>query len=95
MTNNILGSNIKAQRLDKKLSIDELSSRLGISPRTLDAYERGYREPNCDMLVRIADELGVITDYLLGRTKRKKLITKKVAEGMEEAVRRNEPLEFL
>lgn len=80
MNDNVLGQNIKARRIEKKLSKDELALKLGISVKTLDAYERGYREPNCDMLVRIANELDVLADYLLGRTKRKKLITRKVID---------------
>ena len=41
--------------------------RLGISPQHLANIETGRSSPSRDLLVRIADELDVSVDYLLGR----------------------------
>lgn len=43
------------------------AKRLGISRQHLANIEKGRSAPGRDLLVRIADELGVSVDYLLGR----------------------------
>lgn len=44
----------------------ELSRKLKISPSTVGMWEQGRREPDCEMLKRIARFFKVTTDYLLG-----------------------------
>lgn len=44
----------------------ELSRKLKISPSTVGMWEQGRREPDCEMLKRIAKFFKVTTDYLLG-----------------------------
>lgn len=39
-----------------------------ISRASLSAYETGIREPNLDIVVRLADYFGVSCDFLLGHT---------------------------
>ena len=41
--------------------------RLGVTGASVSAYENGTRLPSYDILIRIANILGVSTDSLLGR----------------------------
>lgn len=59
--------NLKAIRNKKGVTQKEAADALGISPNTYKNYEQGMREPNNDMLCKLADYFQVTTDYLLGR----------------------------
>ena len=61
----VLGARIAALRRNAGLSQAELAGRLQISPSALGMYEQGRREPSAQMLVALAQVLGVSTDYLL------------------------------
>lgn len=50
------------------LSQMEFSKHLGISKSSVNMYERGEREPNLEILGRIADFFRVDLDYLLGKS---------------------------
>lgn len=58
---------LKELRKTKGISQDEVANALGITLRTYQNYEYGQREPNIEMINKIADFFGVTTDYLLGR----------------------------
>ena len=60
-----MGARIAALRREANLSQAELARRLRISPSALGMYEQGRREPSGAILVALARELGVSTDYLL------------------------------
>jgi len=64
---------LKMLRLERGKSQEILSAELGISRSCLANYEAGKREPDNDMLVRIADFFHVMTDYLMDRTTSKTL----------------------
>lgn len=55
-------------REDRGISRKELASKLNITVSALGMYEQGRREPNLEMLVRLADTFGVTLDFLVGRT---------------------------
>ena len=57
---------LKTLRTDKHLSQQELATRLGISKSAVSMYEQGRREPDFDILNKIADIFQVDADYLLG-----------------------------
>ncbi len=61
----ILGARIAALRKERQLSQAELADRLGISPSAVGMYEQGRREPCGSLLVSMAKEFGVTTDFLL------------------------------
>ena len=44
-----------------------IASDLGVTPQAISYYANG-REPNYDMLIKIADYFSVTTDYLVGLT---------------------------
>lgn len=55
-------------RKEKNISQRALSESLGLSHSTIGMYENGQREPNYDILERIADYFNVDMNYLLGKT---------------------------
>jgi len=63
----MLGDNIKFLRKQYNLTIRELADNLGFNYSTLGMYETGRREPNNEILCKIADYFNVTTDMLLNR----------------------------
>lgn len=64
-----LGKQVLLLRRDKRMSQQELAERAGLSANTIARLERGnIQKIYSDHLDRLADALGVSTDYLLGRT---------------------------
>ena len=61
----MLGMRIAILRISKSWSQAELAQRIGVSASAVGMYEQGRREPSLGLLVRLAQELGVTTDYLL------------------------------
>lgn len=58
---------IKILRENKELSMAKVAESLEIPKGTYASYEYGQREPNIEMINKIANFYGVTTDYLLGR----------------------------
>ena len=61
----MLGVRIALLRIEKGISQAELARRLCISASAVGMYEQGRRMPSLDLVVRLAREFGVTTDYLL------------------------------
>ncbi|MBQ7416201.1 MAG: helix-turn-helix transcriptional regulator [Oscillospiraceae bacterium] len=61
----MLGARIAAMRREKGLSQAQLAQRLRISPSAVGMYEQGRREPSVELLVALAEEFQVSTDFLL------------------------------
>ena len=61
----MLGARIASLRRSAGFSQAELAKRLRISASAVGMYEQGRREPAADILVALAREFGVTTDYLL------------------------------
>lgn len=55
-------------RKEHNLSREELSKKIGVSYSTVSKYETGSREPDLDMINRLAELFDVTTDYLIGRS---------------------------
>ncbi len=62
-----IGTNIKIFRKARNLSQSQLAERLWIDRSFLSGYEIGKRTPDIYMLCRIADELDLPLDVLVGR----------------------------
>ncbi|QOR36293.1 helix-turn-helix transcriptional regulator [Clostridium sp. 'deep sea'] len=60
----------RLRNLRKNISITQkdLAKILKISKGNISRYETGIREPDLDLLIKIADFFKVTTDYLLGLT---------------------------
>ena len=61
----MIGVRIAMLRCAHGLSQAELACRLHISASAVGMYEQGRRAPSLQLLVQLAKELGVTTDYLL------------------------------
>jgi transcriptional regulator with XRE-family HTH domain len=65
----IFGDILKELRIDSGLTQDEFAEKFNISGTAISKYETGEREPNFDLLIKLADYFNVSVDYLLGRTR--------------------------
>lgn len=78
----------KLQELREKINLsqEEISRRLGIARTTYASYEQGKREPDIDMIKKIAEFHGLDPGELIGETKKEGTRPSK----LDEAVRRIE-----
>lgn len=63
-----VGNRLKMLRLGKRLTMQEVASKIGLAKSSYASYEGGYRNPPIDKLVALAQLFHVSTDYLLGLT---------------------------
>ncbi len=75
------GERLKALRLSKSLTQQQLSDKLGLTKSVISAYETDLRLPSYDVLKHIAVIFGVTTDYLLGMSKEKTIDASKLSES--------------
>ena len=61
----MLGIRIALLRTAHNWSQADLARRIGVSTSAVGMYEQSRRAPSLDLVVRLAQELGVTTDYLL------------------------------
>jgi len=59
---------LKEIREGKKMSAYEIARKLGVTAVSYYRYEKGEQTISAEMLAKLADILGVSTDYILGRT---------------------------
>lgn len=60
------GDRLKQARIEKGLSRPQLAKLCGISVKTIQNYETGFRQPNrIDTSQKFAEVLGVTVDYLI------------------------------
>lgn len=64
----IFSDRLRSLRDDKRLTVDEVASEVGISRSTLSNYETGARYPKKPILDAILDYYNVSLDYLEGKT---------------------------
>lgn len=67
MQNNIFGTTLRRLRLENHLSQRQLGDVLGVCNQTVSFWESGSREPDLDMVRKIAEYFDVSCDYLLDR----------------------------
>lgn len=87
-----IGERIKEIRKQKRMSQQDLASKLGISYVMISQYERGSRKPKLDMIDRIAVALGVEpTDLIYGKEDNpfKGIIETKKETGQPQAEQNN------
>ena len=80
-----IGKNIRAARLRRGMTQDELAERLHVSRQTVSNYETGRSRPDVEMLLRAAEQLEVDVQVLLYgeplRPERRREIRLLLAEG--------------
>jgi transcriptional regulator with XRE-family HTH domain len=62
-----MGMRIRLQRTARSINIIAFAKRIGVTRQHLSNVELGRSSPSLELLVRVAGELGVSVDYLLGR----------------------------
>ncbi|WP_051539798.1 helix-turn-helix domain-containing protein [Clostridium ihumii] len=65
---NTLGNRLKKLRMNKNLEQKDLAQILKVHKGTISNWENDKRNPDNDMIVKIANFFNCSTDYLLGRT---------------------------
>ena len=60
------GNKLKLLRLQDNMTQEQLAQKLNLTKSVISAYETGLRLPSYDVLIRIAKNFNVSTDYLLG-----------------------------
>lgn len=63
---NTFGDRLKYLRKLKNWRQEDLAEKLDVSGSAIGGYERGIREPSLELIGKIAKELDVSADYLLG-----------------------------
>lgn len=63
--NEIIGAKIKATRLERKLSREQVARRCGVAQQTIEKYEKGSIEISVKKLIQISNILNVGISYLL------------------------------
>lgn len=65
MTRDLFGKRLRQQRKNQKITLEQLASKIDVSPNFLGDLERGKRSPSFDCLLRIINALNVSADVLL------------------------------
>jgi transcriptional regulator with XRE-family HTH domain len=60
-----LGQRIKARREELGLTQLQLAQALGVTPQHISVIEKDKRSPSLESLAKLAQELGVTTDFLI------------------------------
>lgn len=63
----MIGDMIKELRKERNISQAALASKIGVSQKAIDYWERGVNEPKASYIVKLADFFDVSADFLLGR----------------------------
>ena len=81
------GDRLKQARIEKGLSRPQLAILCGISVKTIQNYETGFRQPNrIDTSLKFAEALDVTVDYLInGKTPNDELTEEDKAEILSHA----------
>jgi transcriptional regulator with XRE-family HTH domain len=66
-TQEIFQNRLIDTREQKAITQAQLAVKAGLRGSAISNFETGMRKPSIDQLVKLADALGVTTDYLLGR----------------------------
>jgi len=77
------GERITLVRKQLKYSQDDLAKRVGTSAPIIGRYERNEIKPSIEIAKKIADELQVTVDYLLGGSD-KMVLDKKLMKRIED-----------
>ncbi|MFD1126594.1 helix-turn-helix domain-containing protein [Paenibacillus provencensis] len=62
-----LGARLKKARESKRLTQQEVANHLGVSNGAISGYERNYRDPDTEILKKLADLYEVSLDWLHDR----------------------------
>ena len=92
----MLSENIKAIRISKGLSQEELAITLNVVRQTVSKWEKGLSVPDSEMLIKLAENLDTTVNVLLGETISEtemleiQILSKKLELLNEHIAKRNE-----
>lgn len=69
----MFGTRLRELRTSLKLNQVEFGQSLSVTKQSVSNWENGNIQPSIDMLIKIATEYSVSTDYLLGLDERRTL----------------------
>jgi transcriptional regulator with XRE-family HTH domain len=64
-----VGKKIRELRATRNMTQAQLAKRIGMTTSAVSSYEVSDRQPSYDVLIKIAKQFNVTTDFLLGLTK--------------------------
>ncbi|MFA5715048.1 MAG: helix-turn-helix transcriptional regulator [Candidatus Paceibacterota bacterium] len=73
-------------RKEKGVKQSKIATAIKVKSTAYSNYETGRREPNIEILIRIADYFGVTVDYLVGRSDSRNGIPQQVLSKMREDI---------
>lgn len=76
---------LKQLREEKGKNMRQVANELGIPYTTYVSYEKNEREPNSEMLIKIAIYFDCSVDYLIGISNSKELIEPYILENTKKA----------
>jgi transcriptional regulator with XRE-family HTH domain len=71
-----LGTRIKTARQTKKVTQSELATAIGVSDKTVSAYESGRIDPPLDVLKKIATSTNHTMRYFVGHDEESSILEK-------------------
>lgn len=75
---------VKALRIEKKLTQDEMACKINVNTLTYRGYENCKSDIPLFLLIRIADVLQVSLDYITGRTDVRQISTNNSERSIEQ-----------
>ena len=76
-------SMLKKLREQRNLSQKDIAQYLGVTRQAVASYELAKREPDYEILRKLADFYGVSVDYLLGRTENNEINTAAIGSNID------------
>lgn len=92
LTKKEIGDRIRAERKLLKITQAEAGNRIGVKQTVYATWEKGQQYPEVKNLIAIARCFDVSIDYILGRTKYRDPIDKRIQKKIEKAGRVNKAI---
>ena len=85
----VINEKIREIRLSKSMKQSDLAEKSGISRVAIGNYERGDRQPNIEVLINIAEALGVGIGELIGIQREVAMQKSNIEKKMEDTKNEN------
>ena len=82
------GDKLRALRMEKKLTQNDLAARLGIVGASVSSYEKNKQYPSVEVLIQLCQTFDVSADYLLGLSDDKNFNTSTLTDEQLQIVLR-------
>ena len=82
------GDKLRALRMEKKLTQNDLAARLGIVGASVSSYEKSKQYPSVEVLIQLCQIFDVSADYLIGLSDDKNFNTSTLTDEQLQIVLR-------